>query len=484
MGRIATLVVLSILLLAIFPYTAHTAKVFAAVNCCQYAIILSEIEPRPGESVGFTGIVTDQYGAAEPGVQVHYHQTGLDKNVTTDSSGIFQFSLVIPQIQGGSVIGYTVSMNDSSTNWHDGLADAYAVSSGPQSGNLPVLYYNQWGGRGSYISLNSPKEPAIIYVGGGYETDYLHGATPLDSATLSFLDYLKGIGFNVIAPAGWVVTDVPSFPLVIGALLKHGFAFSKVYLLGWSAGGVASAWALTRDFNRVFDLAVIMDAELTGPSENTTKTDYSVFSTAQFAGQVGVPHLLIYGKDDTGAIGVQTAAQWVSHAQFGLTRLDVLSYSHTWLGTSIESVIRNDLVTFYTNATVGSNFSANVGGNSTIRITSRSGVRSVSYNPSQRTLNLATSGQSGAIMPGVINLAVPISLIDGEPAATIDNNTIDSSFSKVGGYYYVFLTYPDGSHTILVGGKNTIPEFPYSILILALVLIATLNWTKRLRTRA
>lgn len=474
MRRIAILTVLSVLLFAFLPYAAHQGIVSAAVNCCQYALILSDIEPRPGESVAFTGIVTDQYGVAEPGVQVMYHETNLNRNVTTDSSGVFHFILMIPQYPNSTVIHYAISMNDAMTSWHDGVADAYSINFGPRSGNVPVLYYSQGGGRGSYISVNSPKFPAIIYVGGGYELDFLHGVNQLDSPTQSFLDYLESMGFNVIAPVGWVVATVPSFPLVIGALLKHGFAFNRVYLLGWSAGGVAAAWALTRDFNKILDLAVIMDAELTGPSETATHTDYAVFNTAQFAGQVGIPHLLIWGRDDTGATGVQTAAQWITNAKFGLARLDPLSYSHNWIGTPIESSVRKDLIDFYHNATVGQNFSAMVQGNDSVRILSKASLRSFSYNASMKTLTISTAGESGAI--GVMNLAVPVSMLDGEPVATIDNIPLDSSFSKASGYYYIFFTYPNGLHTILIGGKNVIPEFASDpILLVILVLIAALG---------
>ena len=117
-----------------------------------------------------------------------------------------------------------------------------------------------------------------------------------------FLNYLASAGFNVIAPVGWYVPNVPSFPLVLGALLKHGFLMSQVYLIGWSAGGVASAWALTHDSKRILNLAVIMDAELTEPTETGTHTDQSVFTTASISNQVSIPHLLVWGKDDSGTV--------------------------------------------------------------------------------------------------------------------------------------------------------------------------------------
>ncbi|MGA2460702.1 MAG: alpha/beta hydrolase [Candidatus Bathyarchaeia archaeon] len=439
----------------------------SAVNCCQYAFILSNIEAHPGEVVQITGFIGDQYGKAEAGVQVQYNDPTNNLHATSDSNGVFRFSFTVPQFPSSSIAYYSLEMNDPTTNWAATSNGSYSTNTASASGNVPVLYYSQGlGGRGSYIQLTSPTLPAVIFVGGGYELDSLHGVSQLDDATTGFLNYLAAAGFNVIAPVGWYVPNVPSFPLVLGALLKHGFLMSQVYLIGWSAGGVASAWALTHDFQRILDLAVIMDAELTGPTETGTHTDPSVFTTASISNEVSIPHILVWGKDDSGTISVQTAGQWFKNAQPGLTRLDPLPYSHTWLGTSTEPLIRQDIVAFLKTGHVGN--LATVPLNlpqvpTTVQITSNNQVSNVVYNSTSMLLRISTTDQSNPI--GVMDMVIPKTLLNGEPVVISGSDTFSPSTFTDANNYYVFFTYTNSATEILIGGQNSVPEFRTTLLI-------------------
>jgi hypothetical protein len=330
------------------------------------------------------------------------------------------------------------------------------------SSTLPVLYYSEGlGGRGSFVDLISPTLPAVIYVGGGYELDSLHGVGQLDDATTSFLNYLATSGFNVIAPVGWYVPDYPSFPLTIAALLKYGFLINQVYLIGWSAGGVASAWALTHDFHRILNLAVIMDAELAGPTETGTHTDLSVFTTAQSSSQVSIPHLLVWGADDSGPISIQTAGQWFKNAQPGLVRVDPHPYSHTWLGSSAEPLVRQDITSFFKAGNVGS-FEA-VPSNSAqtpvaMQVTTNNALGGINYNSSSRAIKISVSNQANAI--GVLNLVVPRVLLNGDPVIISGKGNLAPSTFGDANNYYIFFSYTNSTGGIIVSGQNSIPEFP------------------------
>jgi len=257
--------------------------------------------------------------------------------------------------------------------------------------------------------------------------------------------------------------------------LKYGFLINRVYLVGWSAGGTAAAWALTHDFSGVFNLAVIMDAELTGPTENSTHTEYSVFTSAQFASQVSIPHLLIWGRDNSGTISIQSATGWVKNAKPGLSRLDPFPYSHTWIGTSIEPTIRRDISEFFNAQAVGytSLIDASKGGVSIpTRILTNSQLDNATYNPANHTFTIVTTGQAGTV--GVVNMVVPKAALDGEPIVTMDGSPIDSSYAEDGDKYYLYFTYPQSTHTFSVSGQNAVPEFPALPMLQQLTFLAAL----------
>lgn len=454
--------------------------VLAAVNCCEYAFILSDIQPTPGERIDITGTVADQYGAGLAGVLVQYHDVRTDQNFTTDLHGIFMFAIMIPTDVGSSLTNFRITFDDyAATGWRTTVTESYSVETGASSTNTPVLYYGEGTGGilGSYIKLSAAPLPLIIFVGGGYELDFLHGVNQLDQATSAFLDYLAASGFNVIAPIGWYVKDVPSFPLIIGALMRYGFLLNKVFIMGWSAGGIVAAWALTHDFNHIINSGVVMDAELTGPSEPSTRTEYSVFTTAQLAGQVSVPHLLVWGKGNSGMISIQTAGQWFENAGRGLVRVDPLPYSHDWLGTSAEDLVRRDVTGFLKNGTVGTMTPVTVtAGNVTsfAYILTNGKLINATYSENAAALQFIVENSPAPL--GIINIVLPKSTTSSSPMLFLDGSAQDASYSQDESNYYIFFSYSQGTHLIAIIGAGAVPEFVStpSILIIAVLLLTAL----------
>ncbi len=429
----------------------------------------------------FTGIVTDRYGTGAVGVQVQYSDTAgyfQGGNVSTDARGVFYIPFTINQTSGTSSITYTITMTDPTSDWQQSVTGSYAVNTGSTSPRVPVLYDSQGVGGllGAYINLESLNRPVVIFVSGGYELSFLHGVSQLDPATTSFLEYLASSGFDVVAPIGWVAPNVPSFPLVIGALMKYGFGFNKIFLIGWSAGGTAAAWALTHDPDQIFNLAVIMDAELGGASETGTQTESSVFTTLQYASQVSIPNLLVWGSQDSGAISIEYAMNWVKNSKPGLTRLDPFPYSHTWAGTSVEQNIRQDINAFFTTGAVGTDHPilANLSNESVqAQLLTTSELLNATYDPLGHRFLFYTSGQTGTV--GTVNMIVPKAAIDGHPIVTMDGATINPSTDEDSQNYYLYFTYAQSSHAFAVIGQNTVPEFPSAQqLVVAVILLVIL----------
>lgn len=462
----------------------RTAVAHAAVNCCEYALIFGDIKPSPGERLDITGIVADHYGAGLAGVLVQYHDVRTDQNTTTDLHGIFRFAVTIPTDAGSSVTTFRITFDDdAATGWSATVTDSYSVETGPTSTNTPVLYDSGGTGGilGAYIRLSAAPLPLVIFVGGGYELDFLHGVNQLDESTSAFLDYLAASGFNVIAPIGWYVKDVPSFPLIIGALMRYGFLLNKVFVMGWSAGGIVAAWALTHDFNRIINSGVVMDAELTGPSEPSTRTEYSVFTTAQLAGQVSVPHLLVWGKGNSGMISIESAGQWFKNAGRQLVRVDPLPYTHDWLGTSAESMVRADVTAFLKNGTVGTALPVTIAtGNVTsfAYVISKGKVTNVTYLQNSGAVQVSVEDSQG---PGIINLVFPRSTVMGPPVLLLDGNVQDASHFQDETNYYLFYAYPPGTHIITISGGEAVPEFPPAQFPLFTAILLILLLASRIR---
>jgi len=480
--RIVFTILVTLILLPLLPHVKALSG-----PCCEYAFVASDVQPKPGEYVTFIGVVTDEFGAGDAGAKVQYHDSsqpqGYILNATTDSNGAFTLTVDMPQGAYPNPIQFSLTLSDKNYNYNQIVSDSFPSPSTAPSGTLPGLYSSSLGvGRNNvYYNIQSASLPAVLYIGGGYEQPNLHGVSSLDDGTKNFLDTLASKGFNVISPIGWFFNNLPIFPLIIGSLLKNGFHVSQVYLIGWSAGGNVAAWTLTRDQNSIFNLGVVMDAELNG-SMNQTLTDPSVFTTLQAAGSVKVPHLLIWGQNEAGAISIQNAMSWTLKVQPGLARLDPFAYPHEWIGTNVEDQITGDIVAFFNTGNTGT-LNRLQSGNISYQVLTNSQLNAstASYDPNRRTYLLQTTGQDGTTAS--LNIAIPISSVDGPPAVLLDNNLVSVAYSSDASNYYIYLTYTQSSHTFLIGGQNSVPEFPnVSVtfqLFLSLCFLVIINSNKK-----
>ena len=446
------------------------------------------MQPKPGERVDFTGVVTDQFGGGEPNVTIQYQDTAfrnensLSKS-TTDANGAFYLSTTMPVTENPNPIRFTLIMNDPTGGWAQTAGGTYPATRTSPSGDVPALYNSQLGGRtDAYLNIQSLGSPPVMYISDGFDGQILHGVPSLDQGTIDLLTGFANKGFNVIAPIAWFATDFPFFPFELAAMLKYGFHVSQVYIIGWSAGGTVAAWILTHDLYGLFNLGVVMDAELTGAT-NQTQTDPSVFKTAQSPESVKIPHLLIWGVNEGGSTSIQSAMLWARRAQNNLVRLDPFAYSHQWIGTDVEDKILADILVFFNTQSVGtlSPLQSNFG--SAQILTDSQLLTNNPYDAVRKEYALQITGQNDTI--GSMNLAIPISSIDGQPVVLFDQNAISAAYSSDTTNYYIYFTYTHSTHTILVVGQNDIPEFVAnaSIVQAALLLCMLIMIVGRKRSR-
>jgi hypothetical protein len=482
--------VMPLLVILVLLLSLQQSKALSG-QCCEYAMLSSDTQPKPGELVNFEGVVTDQFGGGDQGVQIQYHdstqQQGFLLNATTDVNGAFNIVASIPQSNYPDPIQIIIKFVDTRYSWQSIVTDTFPAPSSAPPGLYPGLYSSSLGNsRGNaYLNVQAENLPTVLYIGGGYEQPVLHGDPSFDQSTTNFLSNLAGEGLNIIAPIGWNVINTPTFPYVLGAMLKYALHIGQVYLIGWSAGGIVAAWTLTHDLNGIFDLGVIMDAELNGP-QNQTQTDPSVFTTLQSAGSVRVPHLLIWGQTEGGSTSVQNAIAWTMKAQPGLARLDTFAYIHQWIGTDVEAQISADITGFFNAKGVGT-LNHLQSGNVAFQVLTNSqfSPTNATYDPVRKSYAFETTGPEGTT--GSLNIVIPISSIDGPPVALIDNSLTNALYSSDTNNYYVYLTYPQSSHTLVVAGQNAVPEFgsdPRNLqIILTFCMLVLFTLVKKRNTR-
>jgi len=169
---------------------------------------------------------------------------------------------------------------------------------------------------------------------------WVEGFENESSEWYGFLGYFAGNGFNVLMPYSYYYSDErePWVYDVVSSVM-HEFRLRHVYIVGFSSGGVVAANAIIN--STVFEKAVIIDAALYGYYGK--KGD--IFSSAYESSRVEIPHLLVWGANDSITPVVQ-AQIWMKNADQKLATLRILEYGHDFRGTAIEGEVKLEILRF------------------------------------------------------------------------------------------------------------------------------------------
>jgi len=169
---------------------------------------------------------------------------------------------------------------------------------------------------------------------------WVEGFENESSAWYGFLEHFAGKGFNVLMPYSYYYSDERE-PWVydVVSLIANEFRPRHIYMIGYSSGGVVAANAIMG--STVFEKAVIVNGALCG---HYGKRE-DIFSSAYMASRVEIPHLLIWGANDSITPLIQ-AQIWMKNADPKLARLRILDYGHDFRGTSAEDEVELEILRF------------------------------------------------------------------------------------------------------------------------------------------
>jgi len=203
---------------------------------------------------------------------------------------------------------------------------------------------------------NSQSDSLVLFLHGGRhdESWFLHasvfqrlnvklwveGFENESSVWYGFLEYFAGNGFNVLMPYSYYYSDERE-PWVYNVALSvtRELRLRHVYIVGYSSGGVVAANTIMG--STVFQKAVIINAALCG--YHGKRED--IFSSAYASSRVGIPHLLVWGANDSITPIVQ-AQIWMKNADQKLARLRILEYGHDFKGTAAENEVKLEILRF------------------------------------------------------------------------------------------------------------------------------------------
>jgi hypothetical protein len=102
-------------------------------------------------------------------------------------------------------------------------------------------------------------------------------------------------------------------------------------------------------------------------------------------------------------------------------------------------------------------------------IVSNSTIADLVFDPGRQLINFTASGPENTV--GFCNLTIAKQLLNGSPVVLVDDSVAQASVSEDGTHYYVSFSYSHSQRKIAIGGHNTIPELPYPLIPLVLILI-------------
>jgi hypothetical protein len=444
----------------------------------------------PGEIVTVQGQVTDSQNNPISGA-------GVAIQVNDPRNNIVQVQLVSSDQSGGYLDSLTLPMNAP-----QGQYTTYVSASKPgfANGQTQTQFNVTIGtttssttGSGSLLFSPNTGPPGIVvnFPGSG-------PFSPSDVGPCSITANPSGLIGGVLActispvhyyleAAAFVVasTATPG-PYTVTVKGSSGDSISGIFtvtrlnlMLQPSSGPVGTVVTVSGSGFASIDIACVVTST---PSGMVTNSDPCIISNGQpnsnsASSGVLTPFKFTVGNVEPGSYLIQvkgTAEFDVAQATFTVSGTTTTSSTTQSSQSVTMTVTVTTTVTSLTMSSTESGLSAVT--KTYLQISSNSTISNLQFDSQRKLINFTASGPSGTI--GSTTIVFAKSLINGVPVVLIDNGhvpPISLILTSNSTHYFLSITYPHSTHSITVGGSNTISEFDDNVTIVLLGVLATVS---------
>ena len=114
-----------------------------------------------------------------------------------------------------------------------------------------------------------------------------------------------------------------------------------------------------------------------------------------------------------------------------------------------------------------------------IRILSNSVISRTVFDSTKGLLNFTVSASSGSY--GFFNASLAKTLLHGRPILLIDREENPATVVEDMDFWHVYATYSLGEHEVVIGGSETVPEFPAAVVMMLSTISLVFILTRRIR---
>jgi hypothetical protein len=124
-------------------------------------------------------------------------------------------------------------------------------------------------------------------------------------------------------------------------------------------------------------------------------------------------------------------------------------------------------------STAAASFQGNV---YTLVVNANASTSGLLFDANRRLINFTMSGTDGTV--GSFVVVIPKAVLDGTPVVFVDNRPVASTYTENNTHFLVRFNQSLSTHTVTLGGSNTIPEFskPFLVAVSSMFIAVALRW--------
>jgi hypothetical protein len=161
----------------------------------------------------------------------------------------------------------------------------------------------------------------------------------------------------------------------------------------------------------------------------------------------------------------------------------ILSFTHPLYAASAQSLlvtpgqsvhIADTFLNVGLPSTVAASFQGNV---YTLVVNANASSSGLLFDANRRLINFTMSGADGTV--GSFVVVIPKAVLDGTPVVFVDNQPVASTYTENNTHFLIRFNQGLSTHTVSLGGSNTIPEFSTPFLVAVSSMFITVALRRR-----